>query len=243
MLNTRIYLSLILPNLSDRRVNYFLSYLKLRAYCQYNKSYGNVKRSSIPAILQLSESTSKKHTQYLESIGYVLCKGESIRVVSSLKCFDSNKKNHYVKIDLDKINSFSWKNIAEFKAYLSECVFQKQENYKQALTRGFYKYDYRSKVKEKIKDLKYVSFKERLSIICAAKTIGVSIRTIQRYREKQSVSTYSWKLEYINPEPTNDSQGVWIDDMVKHGKVIVHNDKLFYSPISKRKSDIIVYYR
>lgn len=234
---------MIISNLSDRKANYFLSYLKLRAYCQLRKTYGNVKRSSISKILQLSESTSKKHIDYLESIGYILCKGDSIQIVSSLKCFDSKKKNHYVKIVLENINNFSWRNIAEFKAFLAECIFQKQENYKQALTRGFYKYDYRSKVKEKIKDLKYVSFKERLSISCASKTIGVSARTVQRYRDKQKVSTYSWKLEFINPEPTNDSQGLWIDDMVKHGKVIIHQDNLFYSPISKRISNIKVYYR
>jgi hypothetical protein len=237
----RIYIGLLAPVITDKSAIYLLSYLKLRYSASI--SYGNIKRSEAHTILHLSQSTTKRHLNYLESHGYILCKGKSILVVSSTKLFDSKKKNHYVKVDIQNIMSYSWKNISEFKAYLVELINQKQANYKKALSRGFNKYDYRSKTKERIKDSKYVSFEGLLSLSCAAKSVGLSVRTIQRYREKQKVSNYSWKLEYIVPKASEDACEFYVDDVQGKGKHFIHKDKLYFSPISKRQSQVKIFYR
>jgi DNA-binding Lrp family transcriptional regulator len=217
---------------------YLLSYFKLRIYTAENKSYGQVKLSQIPNILGLSESTCHRHIKVLIENGYVLEKGLSIEVKAPKNL--SNKKSlKYIAIDSEIIKGFSWKNIAEFRALLAEIVKEQYEATKNSIIKGFKVRD-KQGYKVRVQDLKLLEFKGLAALSLSAKLSNISIRTEQRYRSLQKVSSYTSEKIFIN---SNGGDGRKMDFIKylsdkKKGKFIEHNDKLFFSCVSERVSDL-----
>jgi len=240
MLNTRIYVDMAKDALRSQFSPYLLSYYKLRIYTTEKKSYGQIKISQIPSILGLSESTVRRHIKVLSEYGYILEKGLSIEVKAPKNL--SNKKSlRYVVINSEIIKGFSWKNIAEFRALLSEIVKQQYEATKNSIIKGFKVKD-KHGYKTKVQDLKLIEFKELASLSLSAKISNISIRTEQRYRSLQTVSIYKSKKIFVN---VNTKQGgrldymKWLSDK-KKGKFIECNGKIFFSPVSERKSSLVI---
>lgn len=240
MLNTRIYVDLSKNALTSQFSTYILSYYKLRIYTAEKKSYGQVKISEIPYILGLSQSTAKRHINFLAENGFILDKGLSIEVKSPKNL--SNKKSlKYVAIDSETIKGFSWKNIAEFRALLAEIVKQQYEATKNSIIKGFKVRD-KQGYKVRVQDLKLLEFKELAALSLSAKLSNISIRTEQRYRTLQKVSVYTSEKIFINSNGSDNSKMDYMKYLStkKKGKFIEHNDKLFFSCVSERKSDLII---
>lgn len=238
MLNTRIYVDLSKNALTEQFSTYILSYYKLRIYTAEKKSYGQIKISEIPHILGLSQSTAKRHINFLAENGYILDKGLSIEVKSPKNL--SNKKSlKYIVIDSEIIKGFSWKNIAEFRALLAEIVKQQYEATKNSIIKGFKVRD-KQGYKVRVQDLKLLEFKELAALSLSAKLSNISIRTEQRYRTLQKVSTYKSKKIFVD---INVKQGgrmdymKWLSDNRK-GRFIEYNGGVFFSSVSKRKSKL-----
>lgn len=238
MLNTRIYVDLSKNALTEQFSTYILSYYKLRIYTAEKKSYGQVKISEIPYILGLSQSTAKRHINFLTENGYILDKGLSIEVKSP-KSLSNKKSLKYVAIDSEIIKGFSWKNIAEFRALLAEIVKQQYEATKNSIIKGFKVRD-KHGYKVRVKDLKLLEFKELAALSLSAKLSNISIRTEQRYRTLQKVSVYTSEKIFINSNGSDNSKMDYIKYLSdkKKGRFIEHNDKLFFSCVSERKSDL-----
>lgn len=217
---------------------YLLSYLKLRIYTAEKKSYGQIKISQVSEILGLSESTARRHIKVLSENGYILEKGLSIEVKAPKNL--SNKKSlKYISIDSEIIKGFSWKNIAEFRALLAEIVKQQYEATKNSIIKGFKVRDEKG-YKVRVQDLKLLEFKELAALSLSAKLSNISIRTEQRYRTLQKVSTYKSKKIFVD---INVKQGgrmdymKWLSDNRK-GRFIEYNGGVFFSSVSKRKSKL-----
>lgn len=238
MLKTRIYVDLSKHALTASFSTYLLSYLKLRIYTSEKGSYGQVKISDIPNILHLSESTCRRHLKQLIDLGYILEKGLSIEIKSP-KNLSDKKSLRYVSFDAEVIKAFSWKNIAEFRALLSEILKENYEKTKMSIVKGFKVRD-KHGYKTNIQDLKLLEFKELVSVGLGAKISNISIRTEQRYRSLQKVSTYKSQKVYVD---INTKQGGRLDYMKylsdnRKGKFIEYNGKIFFSEISRRKSKL-----
>jgi|Laugresp1bdmlbsn_1035097.scaffolds.fasta_scaffold16989_2 DNA-binding Lrp family transcriptional regulator len=238
MLNTRIYVDMSKNALASQFSSYLLSYCKLRIYSAENGSYGQVKISKIPNILGLSESTVRRHIKVLAENGYILEKGLSIEVKSPKNL--SNKKSlKYISIDSEIIKGFSWKNIAEFRALLAEIVKQQYEATKNSIIKGFKVRD-KQGYKVRVQDLKLLEFKGLAALSLSAKLSNISIRTEQRYRSLQTVASYTSEKIFINANGSNEKKLDYMKYLSdkKKGKFIEHNDKLFFSCVSERKSDL-----
>jgi len=238
MINTRIYVDLSKKALTQQFSTYILSYFKLRIYTSENGSYGQIKISDISKILDLSPATSKKHIKYLSENGYIFEKGLSIEV-KSVKNLSNKKSLKYISINSETIKGFSWKNIAEFRALLSEIVKQNYESTKYSIIRGF-KVKERDGSTHKVQDLKLLEFKELAALSLSAKLSNISVRTEQRYRSLQTVSVYKSEKIFINANGSNEKKldfMKYLSDK-KKGRFIEHNDKLFFSCVSERKSDL-----
>jgi DNA-binding Lrp family transcriptional regulator len=240
MLNTRLYVDLSKDAITQQFSTYILSYFKLRIHTAEIGSYGQIKISQIPEILGVSNSTAQRHIKYLSKNGYILEKGLSIEVKSAKNL--SNKKSlKYIVISSETINGFSWKNIAEFRALLSEIVKENYEAMKNSIIKGFKVRD-KHGYKTKVQDLKLLEFKELASLSLSAKLSNISIRTEQRYRSLQKVSVYKSEKIFINANGSNEKKLDFMKYLSKRkkGKFIEHNDKLFFSCVSERKSSICV---
>ena len=237
---TRLYIDISKSAITEQYSTYLLSYLKLRIYTSEKRSYGQVKVCNIPNILGLSQSTTRSHIKFLSDKGYILEKGLSIEVRSP-KNLSSKKSLRYVLVPSETIKSFSWKNIAQFRALLAEIVKQEFETKKNALIKGFTVRD-KHGYKVKVQDLKLTEFKELAALTLSARLSNISVRTEQRYRSLQTVSTYSTRKVFINGNATNPRKLdyiKWLADNRK-GRFIEHNDKLFFCEISRRKSELVV---
>jgi len=238
MLNTRIYVEMAKNALMSQFSPYLLSYLKLRIYTAEKKSYGQIKISQVSEILGLSESTARRHIKVLSESGYILEKGLSIEVKAPKNL--SNKKSlKYISIDSEIIKGFSWKNIAEFRALLAEIVKQQYEATKNSIIKGFKVRDEKG-YKVRVQDLKLLEFKGLVALSLSAKLSNISIRTEQRYRTLQKVSFYESEKIFINGDLHNGKKADFIDYLCrkKKGKFIEHNNKLFFSCVSERKSEL-----
>ena len=238
MVNTRIYTDDAKKALTGQFSIYLLSFYKLRIYTAEKKSYGQIKISEIPSILGLSQSTTAKHIKYLASNGYIIEKGLSIEV-KSIKHLSDKKSLKYVVIDSEVIKGFSWKNIASFRALLAEIVKQSYEAKKNSIIKGFKVRDEQG-YKKRIQDLKLLEFKELAALSLSAKLSNISIRTEQRYRSLQNVSFYRSEKIFINSSGIDGRKNDFIKYLSKKkkGKLIEHNDKLFFSCVSERKSEL-----
>jgi len=238
MLNTRLYVDLSKDAITQQFSTYILSYFKLRIYTSTFGSYGQIKVSQIPKILGVSNSTAQRHIKYLSINGYILEKGLSIEVKSAKNL--SNKKSlKYILISSETINGFSWKNIAEFRALLSEIVKENYETMKNSIIRGFKVRD-KHGYKTKVQDLKLLEFKELAALSLSASLSNISIRTEQRYRSLQKVSVYKSEKIFINANGSNEKKLDFMKYLSKRkkGKFIEHNDKLFFSCVSERNSNL-----
>jgi len=240
MLNTRIYIDVAIQALTGQYSTYILSYYKLRIYTAEHKSYGQIKISEIPDILGLSESTTRKHIKYLAENGYIFEKGLSIEV-KSIKNLSNKKSFRYVLIDSEVIKGFSWKNIAEFRALLAEIVKEQYEAKKNSIIKGFKVRDEQG-YKVRVQDLKLLEFKGLAALSLSAKLSNISIRTEQRYRSLQKVSSYTSEKIFINANGSNEKKATYIKYLSdkEKGKFIEHNDKLFFSCVSERKSELTI---
>jgi len=238
MLNTRIYIDVAIQALTGQYSTYILSYYKLRIYTAEHKSYGQIKISEIPNILGLSESTTRKHLKFLTERGYVLEKGLSIEV-KSIKNLSYKKSFRYVLIDSEVIKGFSWKNISEFRALLAEIVKEQYEAKKNSIIKGFKVRDEQG-YKVRVQDLKLLEFKGLAALSLSAKLSNISIRTEQRYRSLQKVSSYTSERIFINGNMNNGRKTEFIDYLCKKkkGKFIEHNNKLFFFGVSERQSEL-----
>lgn len=216
---------------------YLLSYLKLRIYTAENKSYGQIKISQVSQILGLSESTARRHIKVLTESGYILEKGLSIEV-KAIKNLSDKKSLKYVVIDSGIIKGFSWKNIAEFRALLAEIVKEQYEAKKNSIIKGFKVRD-KQGYKVRVQDLKLLEFKGLAALSLSAKLSNISIRTEQRYRSLQTVSKYKSKKTFIDVTVSGGRLDYmkWLSDNRK-GKFIEHNNRIFFSSVSKRKSKL-----
>ena len=233
---TRIYVDLSKSALTQQFSTYLLSYYKLRIYTAEKQSFGQVKISEIPQILGLSTATAHRHIKVLSDNGYILEKGLSIEVKSPKNLSNKNSLK-YVLIPIETIKGFSWKNIAEFRALLAEIVKESYEATKNSIIKGFIVRDQQG-YKVRVQDLKLFEFKELAALSLSAKLSNISIRTEQRYRSLQTVSIYKSQKIFIN---ANGSNARKLDFMKylsdkKKGRFIEHNDKLFFSCVSERKS-------
>ena len=191
----------------------------------------------MPNILNLSESTCKRHIKQLSDLGYILEKGLSIEVKSP-KNLSDKKSLRYVSLNVEVIKAFSWKNIAEFRALLSEILKENYEKTKMSIVKGFKVRDEKG-YKVRIQDLKLLEFKELASLSLSAKLSNISIRTEQRYRSLQTVSFYKSEKVFINSNGCDGKKMDFIKYLSKKkGKFIEHKDKLFFFGVSERKSDL-----
>lgn len=220
---------------SSKRCGYYLSYLKLRTIAK-NKG-GRFYLKDAVQVLGLSERTTKKH---LNMIPEVVKTANGYKLQFS-KDLEKNKKYTFVLISKEKLMSFNWKNIGEFHAYLSELEIERYKRHQRALTKGYTKFNHKDKCIEKIKDGKKGRFHDLQSVQCSALLLNKGTATISRYKKKQKVATYEYKVvtKFDSKYFKNDEfdYSLYLKDF-KGQFLQSSSGYIYFSPISKRLSSL-----
>jgi hypothetical protein len=143
-----------------------------------------------------------------------------------------------VLISPEVLNSFSWLNIASFRAYLTEISLTRYKRYQHAKVRGYKVFNLKDKSFEIIRDGKNSRFHNLVSIKCASLVTTKSTATISRYKKLQTVSKYSWK-------PTNVFDSFYSKNGEFNFKLFLKDNKgkfdsngEWFSPISTRTTSL-----
>lgn len=140
----RIYLNLAAKAIkSKKRCDLFLSYLKLRTIAK--NAGGRFYLSDAIKVLGLSERTTKKHLSQISEVsktenGYKLSFSDDLR---------KNKKSSFVLISQEQLMSYSWRNIADFHAFLSELEVERYKRHQRAVVKGYWQISSRDKCRMK----------------------------------------------------------------------------------------------
>ena len=184
--------------LGNKNVHHFLTYLKLRAIC---KNYGgNIPNDDILlTLLDISKDTLKRHFKSLIELGWIRKNETNNQIVSMYQIcleIDTTKKTKMFELNDKMIMNFSWRNIATFKAVLSEMLVEDFSKYQ---TNCYKRKEYKKLIdnNEGYKNLRktdLASYKRRVgkqeskyfALSLSSQVVNKSITTIASYRDKLS---------------------------------------------------------
>lgn len=220
---------------SNKRCYHFLSLLKLRTIA--SKIGGRFYLKDAVEALGLCERTTKRHLASLKEVtktktGYILKSSLNLEL-------SGRKKNTFVLIPHSKLFSYSWKNIGEFHAYLSEIEISRYCRHQKAREKGYKVFNQKDKIFEVIKNGNKEQFHNFQAIKCSSLVVKKSVQTISRYKKVQNESDYStyhtgkFDESYFNIDGSFDFKRYLIDNK---GKFIKIKDSFFFQSISKRTS-------
>lgn len=184
------------------------------------------------AVTGLSKISAKKHLTSMVQYKWIKINysNKTYQLISNTKLFESYRRDRYVKLDINTLLSFNWRNISYFRALLTEFAIEEADRKKQVIIRGYTRRDSRGK-KEKIQNRTLKEFDFLVALSYVSKIIGKSETTVHNYRAKQTISVYKSKLRvfsldvlYKNPNILNTNKG----------KYFQHNDKLYFQTTSRR---------
>ena len=194
---------------------------------------------------QLSPRTARKHIKQMLSLGYIIKqKSNHYRVVRQKSLFNESRKNQCATIPDCELLSFSWRNMAEFRAYIVELLIQQNRNTRIALRKGIKIINSRG-IKEKIKNRTEVKHDNLMASTYAAKLTGKHFTTILKYRKKQNLSEYS-PMRIINQSSKEykfNVEKAEPEEKVISGKEFVFKNHLIFIPISIRTCNKIFFKR
>jgi biotin operon repressor len=240
----RIYLKILKDVVnSDKKSRYFLSYLQIRAASR--NRCGGFNLEQLAQTINTSERTARKHISAMIELGYIVKqKSNHYRVVRQKSLFNESRKNSCAIILDCELLSFSWRNMAQFRAYIVELLIQQNRNTRIALRKGIKIINSRG-VKEKIKNRTEVKHDNLMASTYAAKLTGKHFTTILKYRKKQNLSEYS-PLRIINQSSKEYKFNVEIvktKEKVISGKEFIFKNHLIFIPISTRICNKIFFKR
>lgn len=184
--------------LGNKNVHHFLTYLKLRAIC---KNYGgNLPSEDILLILLgVHKDTLKRHFGTLSQLGWIRKTDNNYQVVSMYKIcsqIDTNKKIKMFEINDEMIMNFSWRNIATFKAVLSEMILEDFSKYQNNCLKRI---EYKKLIDNnegytRLRKTDLASYKKRVrehkskyfAMSLSSQIVKKSVTTIASYRDKLS---------------------------------------------------------
>lgn len=215
-----------------------MSYLKLRTIA--SKMGGRFYLEDAVKVLGLSERTTKAHLKALKEVE----KGNGFYwLKSSLKLeLLGRNKSSFVLISEEKLKTYSWKNISEFHALLTEIELSRYKRHQESKVKGYKVFNHKDKIFEKIQDGKNSGFHNLMSIECASLVVKKSLSTISRYKKKQDVSKYFWKkITKFEDKYTKGGSFNFALFLKEHkGKFISTHDTFIFSPIASRVSGLTI---
>jgi len=224
---------------SNKRCNNFLSLLKLRTIA--SKIGGRFYLKDAVEVLGLCERTTKRHLSQLKEVKKTK---KGYKLISNLNLeLSGRKKNTFVLISHDKLFSYSWKNIGEFHAYLSEIEISRYTRHKKAREKGYKVFNHKDKIFEVIKNGNKEQFHNFQAAKCSSLVVNKSMNTIFRYQKTQNESKYSSKRtgkfdsSYYNTDGSFNFEKYLLNHKGKFFKI---GDSFFFQSISTRTSKLSI---
>lgn len=242
-MNVRVYGEISSNYIKGCNAIYYLSYLKLSTIA--SKKGGRVYIEKVAPTLGLSSQTSIKHLHTLKKMGFLTLHKGYARIISQSTLL-SHKKNVYYAMPEEDLFKFSWQNISEFKATLTEIAIEISERNRRRLAKGFSITNQRDGSREKVIESKYKEFDGLNAISYVSALTGLSTATVSRFKVKQNLAQYIWKLIPLSLIKGYEAEyGFDFESYeLKHKGIFIEvKGKIYFSCISSRKSLIRLKYR
>lgn len=212
-------------------------YLQIRV--ETRRHSGWFTKELFQKVTNLHSRTASKHLQSLLKSGLVIqARDNSYRIVSQKTLIGRRGSRLTFKMSDEQIKSFSWRNIADFRAIITELEISRYKRHQKKYFKGYRKIDPRSKAVDVVKNPNRTEWDNLASLQLSSDLTGVSISTAGRYRRRQNLSHYSWKMKAVKPgKSKRGSEGSEIDTSLG-GKYFIFRGNLIFSPVSKRNSSI-----
>lgn len=218
----RLYIPFIKDIISSNKKSYsYLLYLQLWEVSR-NRA-GKFSIQDVEKSTGLSYKSSLKNINTLIKYGWIVKKGEYYTRTSQLLLIPFSKKNKVYISSVEEISKFSWKNIASFRAFLSEILIQHNRNTIKGLAKK------KKRIEGRVVTTKHLQY---FSLSYSKCLIGKSISTCSRYRKLQDKSSYTHKISKIEKFKGKDIPEI--------GQLIFINKRYYFSYPSIRDSKIIL---
>jgi len=220
---------------------YYLSYEKIRAYAANNR--GNFTKKQFYECIGLSPSKGLTHLARLVEKGMVVRIGDTqtFKIIKPRHVLGYYQKEHTAFIPHSLLFSFSWKNIASWRALLSEVIVQRNRFQRSAIKntrnrkvdKAQLTIDFECNAAEGPQKLS--KWDDRVSLSYTKELTGRAISTNHKYRKLQNVAKYKSKKSVYSDF---DRPGRWemisakLDVLM--GRAFQHHDKLYLIECSER---------
>jgi hypothetical protein len=227
-MKSNIYVSLALDALTapDKGM-YYLSFLKVRTVAR-NRA-GTFTTEMFEKVTGLHKRTAKTHLINLVIRGYVKkTDADKYRITPQRSLFDGYRTEYIYQIEDDVLLSYNWRNIASFRSLLAEIIISRNRKHRQSARK-------KQKHVNSYMNLIDGGFDLRVSLAYGKALTGLSMSTLSKYRKRQTVSDYQYKLfSYSDAEEALQSNEVQTKLQDLKGQYFIHNGRLIVSEISKR---------
>lgn len=220
---------------------YYLSYEKIRAYAANRRGHFTKK--------DFIECTGLSHSKALTHLFRLIEKGFAIRVkdtdqfkiIKPRHVLGYFEKEHTAFVPHDMLFSFSWKNMASWRALLTELIIQRNR-----IQRASLKYSKNKKVDKSQLSIDFdgdssassqniSKWDSKMSLSYMEILNGCGISTNHKYRSLQKVSSYKSKKAVYQDFDRPDRIDMISEKLMDlKGKAFEYNDKLYLIEASER---------
>ena len=184
----------------NKNVHLFLTYLKLRAI---TKSIGgNLPNNELLLVLlDVHKDTLKRHITGLLELGWIRQTDVNLQIVSMYQIgteFEENKKMKMFELSDKMIMNFSWRNLATFKAVLSEMLLEDFSKYQ---TSCYRKKEYKKLIDNnegysKLRKTDLASYKKKVGKL-KSKYFAMSLSSTIVKKSVSTIASYRAKLKKV----------------------------------------------
>lgn len=217
----------------------FLYYLKIAIDSRGRGGWFNA--SHFLSVTGLSERRGITHLKRLVGVGLIkernTKRGRSYSIVSQGRYIGNGRRN-YFRMEESLVSGFSWRNISEFRSYLSEVEVARYKRHQRASIKGYSYVDQRSGERVRVRKPELSGRADQMALSLAGSLVGFSGSTIGRNRKKQNLAVYKWEKRIISVKDVEFDENCrpFVKDVGGFCLFRVGADynSVWYSPISTR---------